>query len=267
MLSRIALIFETLLHRLATRMLTRRAKASETADPLTVRRWRRQAREMQIPLSRLERTANTRLQGPAILSEQAELPAGPKDASLRYRPPFFTQATRPSGLVRPASATSLGGGITLHHDLEEPELSLRQVRNGVATGLTSHDDAATPFGCLLEAFELRGSFLSLAIAIPPKEAQKTRREDLVRLTYDLELDLPLEVFARLNLRHGPNVEQIVREIDLQGRESFVEFDLFYTKYEPERGRDIWVDLIFQTPTMNIIRIRDLTIIRRPRVSL
>jgi hypothetical protein len=135
---------------------------------------------------------------------------------------------------------------------------VRQVRNR---------EGDAPYGITLEAFDLAGSFLSFAVALPREEAPRTRREDLIRVSYNLEMDRPVEIFARLNLRHGPNVEQIVRELDLSGRDKYVEFDLFYTQYDPARGRDIWLDLIFQTPTLNVIRLRDLTVVRRPRMSL
>ncbi len=83
----------------------------------------------------------------------------------------------------------------------------------------------------------------------------------------VESERTQEIFARLNLRHGPNTEQIVRELDLATREIWVEFDLYYTQFNENRGSSMWVDLIFEGPSMNQVTIRDITMIRRPRASI
>ncbi len=63
---------------------------------------------------------------------------------------------------------------------------------------------------------------------------------------------PLEIFARLNIKHGPNVEQIVRELPLDEEEVMVEFDLAYTKMNEKRVERMWLDLIFEGAEMNQI---------------
>ena len=71
----------------------------------------------------------------------------------------------------------------------------------------------------------------------------------------------------MNIRHGPNTDQIVRELDTSARNISVEFDLYYTQFNENRGEGMWVDLIFEGPSMNQVTIRDLTIIRRPRANI
>lgn len=83
----------------------------------------------------------------------------------------------------------------------------------------------------------------------------------------VELEKPLEIFARLNIRHGPNTEQIVREMPLNEKDVFVEFDLAYTKLNEKRVERMWVDLIFEDPEMNQITLRDVTFARYPRAEL
>ena len=39
----------------------------------------------------------------------------------------------------------------------------------------------------------------------------------------IEMEKPLEIFARLNIKHGPNTEQIVRELPLHEADIVVEF--------------------------------------------
>jgi len=86
------------------------------------------------------------------------------------------------------------------------------------------------------------------------------------MTLIIDSERPQEMFARLNLRHGPNTEQIVRELDLSTRELYVEFDLFYTNFKEVRAQSLWVDLIFESPSMNQITIRDISVIRRRRAN-
>jgi len=71
----------------------------------------------------------------------------------------------------------------------------------------------------------------------------------------------------LNIKHGPNVEQVVRELPLNEGEVKVEFDLAYTKMNEKRVERIWVDLIFEGPEMNQVTLRDVTFSRRPRAEL
>ena len=71
----------------------------------------------------------------------------------------------------------------------------------------------------------------------------------------------------MNIKHGPNVEQVVRELPLNEGEVKVEFDLAYTKMNEKRVERIWVDLIFEGPEMNQVTLRDVTFSRRPRAEL
>ncbi|MBB5515475.1 hypothetical protein FHS89_001487 [Rubricella aquisinus] len=260
MASRFSFLMATLVHKLALRIWRRRhaaVLAGQRADK-DARRWRRQARELRPLLAELERDVDQ-------ATTQAETLGAtgrdilPRDTSFFFRPQVFEKPLARPGLARPASGTLLGEGVTLHHDVPEPDFTVRQVRNKT--------ESPARFGLVIESYELGGTFLSLALSCPEGEAQRTSRDDLVRFTFDMSLDVPLEVFARLNLRHGPNVEQIVRELDFNAADPWVEFDIFYSQFDPKRGKDMWLDLIFQTPTMNEIHIRDVSILRRPRLSL
>ena len=81
------------------------------------------------------------------------------------------------------------------------------------------------------------------------------------------MEQPLEIFARLNIRHGPNTEQIVRELPLHEENIRVEFDLAYSNLNEKRVERAWIDIIFEGPQMNQVVLRDLTFSRRPRASL
>ena len=119
----------------------------------------------------------------------------------------------------------------------------------------------------MDVFRFDGSFLSLVLELPEDVVQGLTRRHLLRMDAVVEMEKPLEIFARLNVRHGPNTEQIVRELPLHDDDVFVEFDLAYTKMNEKRVEKVWIDLIFEGPEMNEIVLRDLTFSRRPRAEL
>jgi len=83
----------------------------------------------------------------------------------------------------------------------------------------------------------------------------------------IEMEKPLEIFVRLNIKHGPNTEQIVRELPLHEDDVMVEFDLAYSNLNEKRIERAWVDLIFENPEMSQLVLRDLTFCRHPRADL
>ena len=93
------------------------------------------------------------------------------------------------------------------------------------------------------------------------------RRHLLRMEVIVEVEKPLEIFAYLNVRYGPNTEQIVRELPLSDDKIMVEFDLAYTKLNEKRVEAMWIDLIFEGPEMNQVMLRDLTFSRNPRAEL
>ena len=154
----------------------------------------------------------------------------------------------------------LGREVTLFHDCEFSELTLRQIRN-------VHEEDLAPYGLRMDVFQFDGSFLSLVLDLPHEAVSGLKRTHLVRIDCIIEMEKPIEIFARLNVRHGPNTEQIVRELPLQDKQTMVEFDLAYSKLNEKRAEAAWVDLLFEGPDMNQVTIRDLTFTRRPRADL
>jgi len=59
----------------------------------------------------------------------------------------------------------------------------------------------------------------------------------------------------------------VQELPLNEREVNVDFDLAYADVNENRVEGMWLDLIFEDPAMNQLRIRDLTFCRYPRAEL
>jgi hypothetical protein len=165
-----------------------------------------------------------------------------------------------TGIAATPSRSEICSGATLYHDCKRSELTVRQIRN------TREADIA-PFGFRLDVFRFTGSFLSLAVDLPASAAEGLKQKHIFRVDVIAEMEKPLEMFARLNIKHGPNVESIVREIPLTEKDVMAEFDLGYSKINEKRIEKIWLDLIFEGPEMNQLILRDVTVTRRPRAEL
>lgn len=237
--------------RWAAGILTRRhARLNHTGDDIAAR-WTRQARRIGRIARTLEMDGGLRAVGAHQHPETF-----PADAEILHRPSILGRRLTPAGLVEPISGAELTADVSLHHDMVPPRIVARQV----ARDPGRHDFA-------IDIWNVQGSFISLALALPSEQVARIGRNDLIRLDYAMELDQPCDVFARLNLAHGPNTEQVVRQLDLRKPQDALEFDVHYTAFDPTRAREIWIDLIFNTRPLNRAIIRDLMISRRPRLSL
>jgi len=244
-------IVGNLVIRWATRILRRRHRKLMTTRDDLAGRWTRQARKLGRVARELE------MDGDVRLATHAQRPTAlPDDAEILHRPSILSIRQNPTGHVSPLSGAELAADVSLHHDMVPPRIVTRQIQRD-----EGHHDFA------LEVWNVQGSFVSLALAFPSEQVAKIGRDDLIRLDYSIELDQRCDVFARLNLMHGPNTEQVVRQLDLRNAGDVLEFDVHYTAFDPTRAREIWIDLIFNTRPLNRAVIRDLVISRRPRLSL
>lgn len=250
-------LIEKRINALSVRRWTQRANAAETLPMPVLRRLRGQARVLKTQLERFLFIADGRLALPLIGSNAMQLPLY---TDWSYRPEIWRGPISPLGASAVTSKSVIGSEATLYHDCDVSEMAFRQVRN------TSEDDLA-PFGLRLDVFHFDGSFLSLSIELPESACDGLSRRQVVRLGYSVDLEHGIEIFARLNVKHGPNLEQVVRELPLDTGDGFAEFDLAYTKLNEKRVEKVWLDLIFEGPEMNQIVIRDLTLSRHPRAEL
>ncbi|MCV2887427.1 DUF6478 family protein [Ruegeria aquimaris] len=236
----------------------RAAARNSLAAPLSeLRRQRNRARDLRLHLDRLINVADGRLALPLIGSSYFPKPHG---TDWSWRPELWRGPLPTPGLSSVPTRSMLGNEVTLFHDCEFSELTLRQLRN-----LREADLA--PYGLRMDVFKFDGSFLSLVIDLPEEAVDGLTRTHLLRMDTIIETEKPLEIFARLNIRHGPNTEQIVRELPLHEQDVMVEFDLAYSRLNEKRIEKIWLDLIFEAPEMNQVVIRDLTFCRHRRAAL
>ncbi len=233
------------------------ARLAETTELSRLRRQRTRAELLDYQLAEVIAAADQRLALPHIGSE---IFSRPRDADWAWRPMLWRRPIHHKGMVGARNGDAFSDEAKVFHDCPRSELVLRQFRN-------SREEDMAPFSVRMEVYDFDGSFLSIAVALPDEALKGLRRKHLVRMDITVETEEPIELFARLNVRHGPNNEQIVREVDLRSGSDTVEFDLGYSNINEKRLESAWVDLIFERARMNQITIRDLTFCRRPRAEL
>jgi len=250
-------LIDGLFHRRVLTRWSKVAREAETLDLDALRQLRGRAREIRRRLDRVIYVAEDRLTLPAVGSNAIQKPLY---TDWAYRPELWRGPLRPIGMASVENKTEYGGEVKVFHDCRVTELTLRQVRNRKESDLA-------PYGLRMDVFRFDGSFLSLVVELPDAGVRGLERRHLVRLNTVVEMEKPLEIYARLNVRHGPNVEQIVRQLPLEEAEIVVDFDLAYTNLNELRVERMWLDLIFEGAEMNQIVLRDVTLTRRPRAEI
>lgn len=250
-------MFQAIGYGLGLTRWARAAREAGSADLADLRQQRLHARKLRHHLDELIHVAESRLALPMIGSSAFRRPHG---SDWGWRPELWRGPLDTPGLASVQSKSMLGDEVTLFHDCNRSELTLRQLRN-------RREEDLAPFGLRMDVFRFDGSFLSLVIDLPPEAVAGLKRRHLIRMNTIVEMEKPLEIFARLNIRHGPNTEQIVRELPLHEQDIMVEFDLAYSHMNEKRVEKAWIDLIFEGPEMNQVILRDLTFSRRPRAEL
>lgn len=250
-------ILDALSNARSLRRWRRAAQVAADSDLNTLRQQRQQARRLRSHLDRLIHVAEGRLALPAVGSNAFAKPHG---TDWSWRPELWRGPLPVPGLSSVQTKSMLGAEATLFHDCEFSELTLRQLRN------TREEDLA-PYGLRMDVFKFDGSFLSLVLDLPKEAVTGLKKSHLLQVNTIIEVEKPLEIFARLNINHGPNTEQIVRELPLNEQDVKVEFDLAYSNLNEKRVEHAWLDLIFEGPEMNQVTVRDLTFARYPRAAI
>lgn len=187
----------------------------------------------------------------------------PGGTDWRWRPGFMAGQISPRGLAGPDNGARLGDGAAIWHDCPEAALILDQIANPGATDLS-------PFGIRLEVFGFAGSFLALSIDLPAEVLPGLTRSHVLRLEAEVLAERAIRVYARLNIGHGPNIDEMTLQMQDfapgQKSQQAIEFDLAYTQMNEKRLEKIWLDLIFESPRMNAVEIRELFFSRHPRAE-
>lgn len=223
----------------------------------------RQLLQMRADVAKLESTVS-RVKAAATaniarhMGSQSELKTM-RGADWAWRPEVFYQKGCVTPEIDPPAGKSLGSHLTLHHDAKQPNLVVRQ-----SAALNPSD--VVPYGFILEIYDFEGSFLSLAIDLPESAIAGLSNQNIFDLALTLRVENPTPIYARINVKHGPNVDQDIKEIKHHHGELNMEFDLGYMDLHEKRLEKVWVDLIFDQANMNKIEIQDLTVCRRMRAQ-
>ncbi len=226
-------------------------------DPETLKGIRTRARALQQRVDRLLHVADGRLALPMVGAAGIKKPL---HTDWAWRPALWSGPVRPIGVVAVSASTQIGDETSLYHDCGQSEVTLRQIRN-------NSPDALAPYGARIDVFAFDGSYLSLVVELPPAAVDGLTKNHIIRMETRISTERPLEFFARLNVQHGPNTEQIVREAPAGQLDRDVEFDLAYSQIRERHLGRAWLDLIFEKPAFNEICIEDIALTRRPRAAL
>lgn len=245
------------LDRRAERRWERAAEMAGRVDLATLETLRVRGRSLRSRIDRALHLVEARLSQPDEGAGRVPLPL---HADWAWRPEPWAGPVSPKGHAAAADGTPISADTKLFHDCPLAECSLRQVRN-----IGAEDGA--PFAVALDVLAFEGSFLSLAVELPDEGSDGLKRRHVVTVTLDAVAERATDFFARLNVRHGPNTEQLVLEGTLGDGAVEVEFDLGYSAIEAGMVTRAWVDLILEEPAMNRVLFRDVTLSRRPRAEL
>ncbi|WP_071674216.1 DUF6478 family protein [Nioella nitratireducens] len=238
----------------------------------SVQRWQALAdRAERLPASELEQLDRTarrlrrkldRFSAAAENAHTVDPAAGivrPDQCDWAWRPSPWIDRRDPRGIVELASPYHLSDHVTLFHDCAQSEITLRQTRGGW--------DSAAPYAVALDVLRFDGSFLSLVLSLPPEGISGLTRNHFYSVRCRIKRENPIELYARLNVQHGPNTEQMVRQVEIRDGDGLAEFDLAYSNINEKRVEKVWIDVIFDNPAMNRVELSDLTLTRAPRADL
>lgn len=231
------------------------AERAASLSPAELRALQKTAARLRGSVDRFSVAAETAL----LTDGQSEI-LRPDQCDWSWRPAPWCVPRRPAGVTEVPSPHVLSDQVTLFHDCARSEITLRQVRSSDPT-------IASAFGLLLEVYRFDGSFLSLVLSLPDAALSGLTRNHYFSLRARVSSDNPIEIYARLNVQHGPNTEQMVRQMDLTGGAGLAEFDLAYGSINEKRVEKAWIDVILDNPAMNQVRIGDLTLTRAPRADM
>ena len=242
------------------RVMRRFSRVADKATDLPAKELRianEQARALQAEIARMQVSTEKALLQHSWRDDGIERP---EQCDWTYRPEAWIDPMTPRGQVEVVSPQKLIGGMSLFHDCQRSEISYRQRPNSGA-------QYASAYGLELEVYRFDGSFLSLVQDLPHDGLVGLNRGHFISLTMHADMDREIELYARLNVQHGPNTEQMVRQMSRNDRKFTAEFDLAYSKINEKRLEKMWLDLIFEGPQMNRVVMWDMTLTRAPRADL
>lgn len=222
---------------------------------------RDEARELQQVLGTLLQSSEAAITANRGSLARMVLPSG---TDWRWRPQILQARNPQSSLVAPESGSWLSSEVALFHDCARRALVLRQRRNRRATDLADYSLA-------LEVMGFEGSYLSFSLSFPDQALQDLGGQHVIRLDALFDAERPAAAYARLNVQQGPNTETLLRklgeDLDQKDCRRTLEFDLGYADLSARKVDKVWVDILFESPAMNAMGLRDIVLSRHPRAQI
>lgn len=242
------------------RNLRRWEKAAELAEDVNLdalKDLRQKARAVAQRVNTITHIAEMRLTKPAIGSNAMKLPPS---TDVARRAEVWSGPISPVGRAPALNNAKIGAELVMFHDCKNAAVSARQVRNHRPEHLAA-------FGLQIDVFDFDGSFLSLVLRASDDLVKNLTKSHILRLTLRAESERDLEMSARLNLKNGPNTEQVDKPFSINGETIVLEFDMAYVPFKEGKAEHIWFDFFFQNPMMNQVVFRDLILSRHKRAEL
>ncbi|MBF9059484.1 hypothetical protein HKCCSP123_09860 [Rhodobacterales bacterium HKCCSP123] len=236
------------------------SRALKSPSTLTTRDLSSMHAEMLTLRDSLERMAGTARTELLARVGAADGILRPDQCDWAERSAPWRQRIHPRGHVDFGSPLPIGGGVTLFHDATQADVSLRQ--DPSPAGIVG-----PVFGLVLEVYRFDGSFLSIVQDLPEAAIRDLTLNHFFGVQLRISREQPLEIYARLNVQHGPNLEQIVRQFRIENDRGVAEFDLAYSAINEKRVEKAWLDLILEGPEMNRVALWDMVMIRAPRADI
>lgn len=218
---------------------------------------RAQARQLKSVLQEFCHLADDRLALPQTGSVNFVRPIG---TDWSWRPRLWRLRSDQPGCAPVFDKTRFGDEIGIFHDCPHQEITIRQIRN-------LRDTDISAFGLRVDVLHFAGSYLSIVVDLPNESCVELKKQHLIQLSAVIEKEHPTQIHARLNVKNGPNTEQILLTLPDGDGMASVEFDLAYTQLNEKRAERMWIDLMIDEASMNQITFRDLTISRYPRAQI
>jgi len=250
-------ILENLLERRAVRRWDRLIEATRTAGPARLRRLKRFADTIAPRVNAIDTITRERLSSAKNGNAFKGLPVTTDWAD---HPDIWDRAMLRGGLIARKSPTRLDDRVAVFHDCKTPSLTVRQVQEPYADGQSRR-------GLQFDIYDFDGSFLSVVIQAADGMVSGLSNNHVLRVTANISSERHIHANLRLNLKHGPNTEQIEKALDVSGRVAKAEFDLAYLTFNETRVGQIWFDLFLDSDPMNMIRIHSLTLSRHTRADI
>ncbi|MGR3485354.1 MAG: DUF6478 family protein [Paracoccaceae bacterium] len=182
---------------------------------------------------------------PVLVPDPADRPL-PVGTDWVWRPAPWSGAQLSGPILGVGSGTAVTDNLKVFHDGRAAAVGLEPAGDGLTIGTGG----------------FAGEFLSLVVGLPGVAGAGLTSGHILRLDGVIEGTARI-LYARLNLRHGPNEDALLRTLHC-GDPAELEFDLISIDLDVGRIGAMWIDLLIPEPADCEVTIHDLRLSRCTR---